>query len=274
LNNQTLNKKKIFRWLKVSVLLYCLIGIALYYLQEKFLFHPVALPGNYQYRFNVPFKETALPFSKTDTMSLVQFLPKDSLSRGVVLYFHGNKENINRYAKFAAAFTQQGYEVWMPDYPGFGKSVGERSEANLNYQAQQLYNMAKARCGSDSILLYGKSFGTGIAAYVAINNKAKRVILETPYHSIPNLFGCYAPIYPTNAMSTYKIPTNDYLAGTRMPITIFHGTGDWVVPYRCAARLKKVLKPGDEFITIEGGSHHDLASYPLYQQKLDSLLRL
>lgn len=268
-----LNKKKIFRWVKITVLLYAIIGIALYYLQEKFLFHPVALPREYKYQFDMPFKETELAFNKTDTMSLVQFFPKDSVRKGVVLYFHGNRQNINRYAKFATIFTNQGYEVWMEDYPGFGKSVGERTEANLNYQAMQLFNMAKSRYGADSILLYGKSFGTGIAAYVGINAKAHRLILETPYSSIPRLFGCYAPIYPVNTMSTYKIPSDDYLAGTTMPITIFHGTSDWVVPYRCAARLKKVLKPTDEFITIEGGSHHDLAGYPLYQQKIDSLLK-
>lgn len=268
-----LNKKKIFRWVKIIVLLYAIIGIALYYLQEKFLFHPVKLPRDYQYQFTVPFKETELAVNKTDTISIIQFFPKDSVRRGVVLYFHGNRENISRYAKFAEAFTKNGYEVWMEDYPGFGKSVGERTEANLNNQAMQVYNMAHSQYNSDSIILYGKSFGTGLAAYVAVNAQAKRVILETPYASIPALFGCYAPIYPISLMSTYKIPTNDYLQGTRMPITIFHGTSDWVIPYRCASRLKAVLKPTDEFITIPGGSHHNLATYPIYQQKLDSLLQ-
>jgi len=57
------------------------------------------------------------------------------------------------------------------------------------------------------------------------------------------------------------------------PVSIFHGTDDGVIPYRCTAGLKKKLKPGDEFITIEEGTHQNLADYPLYRQKLDSLLR-
>jgi uncharacterized protein len=75
-------------------------------------------------------------------------------------------------------------------------------------------------------------------------------------------------------MSTYKIRTNDYLADATMPVTIFHGTSDWVIPYRCAAKLKPILKPTDEFVTIPGGTHHNLATFDLYQRKLDSVLKL
>jgi uncharacterized protein len=268
-----LNRKKIWRWLKIGILLYCSIGIALYYLQETFLFHPDPLPRSYAYTFNAPFDEIEIPFSTTDTLNMVRFFPKDSLRRGVVLYFHGNRENVNRYAPFAAIFTRHGYEVWMPDYPGFGKSVGDRSEAILCNQALQVYKMAQSRYADDSILIYGKSLGTGLATYTAFYSKAKRVILETPYSSIPDLFGCYAPIYPVSAMCSYKMPSIQYLDSLPLPITIFHGTDDWVIPYRCAARLKKVLKPGDEFVTIEEGTHHNLYAQPIYQQKMDSLLQ-
>ena len=74
-------------------------------------------------------------------------------------------------------------------------------------------------------------------------------------------------------MTTYKIPTNEFLADVNYPITIFHGTDDGVIPYRNAARLKTVLKPTDEFVTIEKGTHHTLNDFTLMQQKLDSLLK-
>ena len=269
-----MKRKIIFRWLKVIIILYSAIGIALYYLQEKFLFHPEELSAAYVYHFNVPFEEINIPFNKTDTINMVKFFPKDTVRRGVVLYFHGNKQNIERYAKFAVNFTSLGYEVWMEDYPGFGKSVGDRTEKKLYEEAAQLQKMALSKYGKDSIILYGKSFGTGIAAYVASVTNCKRLILETPYYSIPSLFSCYAPIYPTTAMANYKIPVNEYLQDVKYPITIFHGTDDGVIPYRCAAKLKAVLKPTDEFITIEKGTHHNLNDFKLFHQKLDSLLLL
>ena len=269
-----MKRKIIFRWLKVIIILYSAIGIALYYLQEIFLFHPEKLSAAYVYHFNVPFEEINIPFNKTDTVNMVKFFPKDSVRRGVVLYFHGNKQNIERYAKFAINFTSLGYEVWMEDYPGFGKSVGERTEKKLYEEAVQVQKMALGKYGKDSIILYGKSLGTGIAAYVASVTDCKRLILETPYYSIPALFSYYAPIYPTTAMSTYKIPVNEYLQEVKYPVTIFHGTDDGVIPYRYAVKLKAVLKPTDEFITIEKGTHHNLNDFKLFHQKLDSLLLL
>jgi alpha-beta hydrolase superfamily lysophospholipase len=100
----------------------------LYYLQERFLFHPEKLSNAYVYHFKVPFEELNIPFSSTDTLNMVRFFPEDSVRRGVVVYFHGNKENIERYAKFAGNFTKHGFEVWIEEYPGFGKSTGERTE--------------------------------------------------------------------------------------------------------------------------------------------------
>ena len=268
-----MKRKIIFRWLKIIILLYSSTGIALYYLQEKFLFHPEKFSAAYVYHFKVPFEEINIPFNSTDTINMIKFFPVDSVRRGVVVYFHGNKENIEHYAKFANNFTKHGYEVWMEDYPGFGKSTGERTEKKMFEQGLQIQKMATSKYGKDSIIIYGKSFGTGIASYVASESNNQRLILETPYYSIPSLFSCYAPIYPTNKMSTYKIPVNKFLVDVDYPITIFHGTDDGVIPYRNAARLKTVLKPTDEFITIEKGTHHNLNDFPLFKQKLDSLLR-
>jgi len=269
-----MNRIILFRWIKIIVLLYSLIGIALYYLQERFLFHPEKLEASYRYHFSVPFEELNIPFNTTDTVSMVKFFPADSVRKGVVLYFHGNRENISRYAKFADNFTKNGYEVWMEDYPGYGKSVGERTEKKMYQQALQIERMALSKYGKDSIILYGKSFGTGIASYVAAVTDCKRLILETPYSSIPDLFSCYAPIYPTNYMSHYRLPVYEYLAEVKYPISIFQGTDDGVVPYRCAAKLKGVLKPTDQFITIDGGTHQNLNDFPVFHHTLDSLLHL
>jgi alpha-beta hydrolase superfamily lysophospholipase len=260
-------------WTKIAIIIYCTIGFVLYYTQEYFLFHPDVIARDVPYTFSVPFEEKAIPFSSTDTISMVKFFTATKPSKGIVLYFHGNKGNINRYAKFAQNFTSNGYEIWMLDYPGFGKSVGKRSEAKIYSQAEQVYKLAKSVVSPDSIVVYGKSIGTGVAAYIASRNDCKQLILETPYSSIPDLFACYAPIYPTERMATYRFPIIEYLRDVKSPITIFHGTKDKVIPYRCAARLIQSLKKGDDFVTIESGAHHNLNDYPKFQEKLKRLLR-
>ncbi|HEY4205422.1 MAG TPA: alpha/beta fold hydrolase [Puia sp.] len=263
-----ITRKKIFRWLKVSILLYCIIGIAFYYLQDRILFHPVAVDRHSPYHFNQPFKEVNIPYNKEININVVEFPARATDStvtsagtdtaKGVVLYFHGNRDNITHYARFASDFTAQGYEAWMIDYPGFGKSTGKFSEDNLYKYALVLYQLARSRWQPGQIIIYGKSLGTGVAAQLADVRDCRRLILECPYYSMTSLVRHYLPLWPVGSMLHYKFTTYEHLPKVTAPITIFHGTGDGLVPYSNASRLKPLLKEGDEFITIEGGSHNDL----------------
>jgi uncharacterized protein len=272
MNNKTV--KTIYRYTKILAIIYIVIGFSLYFLQDYFLLHPTKIDRSIPYVFSVPFKEVDIPAQNKDTINMVKFYSIEGATKGLVIYLHGNKGNINRYAKFAANFTNKGYEVWMPDYPGFGKSVGTINEQKLYNQAQQIFSLATKTFKQDSIIVYGKSFGTGIAAYLAAENKCQQLILETPYYSIPSLYSTYAPIYPTGIIAHYAIPTYQYLQKNKSPITIFHGTADKVIAYSNAAQLKQVLKPTDKFVTIPFGTHHNLTSFDVYHYVLDSILAL
>jgi alpha-beta hydrolase superfamily lysophospholipase len=264
---------KIFRWLKVFVIIYCLVGIAAYHLQEKFLLHPKGLKPDAAFNFSTPFKEINIPVDDAAKYNLVQFLNEGQL-KGVVLYFHGNKGNIQRYAPAAKHMIKHGYEVWMIDYPGYGKSTGKFTEQIVYNQALQLYKMSRARFSPDSIIIYGRSLGSGIATQLASIRDCKRLILETPYYSFLSLAKTYLWMYPVDRMIKYKFPTNEYLAMVTAPVTIFHGTDDGVIPYKNAVRLKKILKAEDEFISIPNGAHNDLIGHAEMTLKLDSLLSL
>jgi len=189
------------------------------------------------------------------------------------LYFHGNRKNIERYAPFAVNFTRNNYEVWMIDYPGFGKSTGKRTEQMMYADAALLYKMARARFSKDSIIIYGKSLGTGVATQLASISDCKRVILETPYYSMDALLQHYAFIYPVSQMTKYHFPSYQYFKKIDALITLFHGTNDEVIPYKQALRLAKE-NPGVKLITIEKGKHNNLNDSPLFHQQLDLQLQL
>lgn len=293
-------KKKIFRWAKVLILVYCTIGIAFYYLQDKLLLHPEPMARDSKYNFSQPYSEINLPYNKETNLNIIQFrstasthlvadsamtslqadsasaaaLRKDSGSKGVVLYFHGNKGNIGHYARHTTDFTDKGYEVWMMDYPGFGKSTGILSEQKLYDYALQLYKLARSRYKPAQIIIYGKSLGTGIAVQLASVRDCRRLILECPYYSMTSVFRQYMFIYPVSTLLHYHFPSYEFLSAVTAPISIFHGTSDGLIPISNAERLKPLLKPGDEFIPIEGAGHNNLEDYPLFHQKLDSLLIL
>ncbi len=268
-----INYKKVWKWFNALAIIYILVGVALYFLQDYILFHPVTLKRDHNYDFPEKHKDINIPITENSNLNIVQFFSTDTVVKGVVLYFHGNKKNISWYAKYAPYFTKHGYEVWLIDYPGFGKSTGKFTEQIIYEWANYMYDFARTRFGTDSIIIYGKSMGTGIAAQLASIKPCKKLILETPYYDYPSVIKHYFPIYPIDRIIHYKIPTHEYIEKVKVPITIFQGTDDWIVTYNNAKRLKSFLKAGDEFVTIEDGSHNDLYKFKETIEKLDSLLK-
>lgn len=272
-----MNKKIVWRWVKVAFLLYAVVGIAVYYGQDHVLFHPVAVARTTAYDFGgQPHVELNLRYDKETNLNIVEFpvIPGDTdrVTRGVVLYFHGNSHNVEWFGRRAPDFTHKGYEVWMLDYPGFGKSTGVFNEQRLYDYALVFYQLARSRWLPSQIIIYGNSIGTGIAAELADIRDCRRLILESPYYNIESLADRYLPIYPWSRLLHYHFPVYMHLPAVTAPITIFEGTMDRTIPYANAARLKPLLKNGDEFITIEGAGHNDLHDFPLFTQKLDSVL--
>lgn len=261
------------RILKILLLVYAIIGIAGYYLQDYLLLHPKKIAPEERYDFTTAFVEINWKVDEKTSFHIVQFTVPDSLRKGVVLYFHGNQNNITRYARFAPAFTKAGYEVWMAEYPGFGKAAGKATEELMYQESIQVYQWARKKYTPQQIIIYGKSIGTGVASYLASQRDCRHLILETPYYSIASLLQPLFGIYPLGSMLHFQFPTYQYLPAVAAPITILHGTGDGVIRYGNAQQLLPLLKKGDRFVTIDGGSHNNLNDYPLMQQTIQQILQ-
>ena len=268
-----MSRKRIFLIIKLVIIVYCLVGIALFYTQDKFLLHPITVSTDHVYKFKHSFKELNIPINNEDTVNLIRFTPADdTVVKGAVIYFHGNAGNVEHYADGINIFLENNYEVWMPDYPGFGKSRGEISEKKLNEQAYQVKRLANQYFADSNIIIYGRSFGTGIAANLASTIKVKQLVLESPYYSIPDLFSSYVPIYPMQSMANFKFPVGEYLKDVQCPITIFHGTKDEVISSKNSMKLKSSLKHNDQLVMVENAKHNDVSLSELYKKTMSQLL--
>ena len=217
-------KKSFMRWAKVLVLIYCVVGIALFYGQERLIFHPTTVDRKAKWNIAGPFKELNIPYDATTNINVLQFdangLAADSLAKGVVLYFHDSRGNNGDYAGVAPEFTAKGYQLWLIDYPGYGKSTGQLSEKKLYEQALIFYKLARSRWQPGQIVIYGQGLGTGIAAQLAAVRDCRRLILESPYTSMTSVLRRYFFLYPVKQMLHYHLPTNEYLEKVTAPVTV------------------------------------------------------
>ncbi len=265
-------RSRILRWSKWILAAYLLIGILFYFFQDRLIFRPQRVHPANHYNIPYPHSELAISLNSDDTLHLIDFHPDSTTAfRGIVLYFHGNRKHIGFYADQTPAITKWGYRVLMIDYPGYGKSSGKLTEEKLYEWSEIVYRIAHKQVAADSIFIYGKSLGTGVATRLASIRGNKGLILETPYYDMPSVAARFLPIYPTQWMMHYRFPLHEFLRQVQSPVLIFHGTDDEVIGIKQAERLRPVLKPSDRMMIIPGGKHNGLTQYAQVQSVLDSI---
>ncbi len=254
------------------VILYIVISIALYYLQDYALFKPEKLPVDFQFYYeNQETKEYNLKTRDGAIINGLRFFPKGE-SKGIVLYLKGNSKSIKGWGKFAVDFTRHGYNVLMVDYRGFGKSTGRRSQKNIKRDLQVVYNKIKEQTLEDRIILYGRSLGSGFATKLASTNNPKMLILDAPYYSLTKVTGRYMPFMPLSVLIKYPLPTYKWLKYVKCPIHIIHGTNDKLIPYKSSLKLSKINPKLTKLHTVIGGGHKNLNNFESYHKMLDDIL--
>jgi pimeloyl-ACP methyl ester carboxylesterase len=264
-------RKKINLAFLVVIGLYVMIGSLLYFFQERMLFLPTSLSEDYQYHFEQPFEELSLSPEPGVKINALHF-KSDTISKGLVLYSHGNAGDLSRWGSIAAYFTKYNYDVVVWDYRGYGKSTGALSEQAIYNDAQYLYDYFKQQYDVDKIVLYGRSLGSAATSFLAAHNPSQQVILETPFYSIPDVAQHRFPVYPIQKLIKYEFPNYKFLKELNAPVTIIHGTKDRIVPIASALKLKKQINEKIDFVTIKNGTHNNLAAFEEFHDAIKNRL--
>ena len=157
---------------------YLLLLLAVYLVQEKFIFKPEKLKQNFEYKYDAPFKELFFDVTEGVRINGLHFFVEKPL--GLVLYFHGNSRSIKGWAKYAKDFFRYRYDVVLVDYRGFGKSTGKRSEKDMHSDMQFVYDTLVKTYNENFLIIYGRSLGSGFAANLACEKKPRYLILDAP----------------------------------------------------------------------------------------------
>jgi len=220
-------------------------------------------PGHYEEKFILT----------RDHIKLHGLLFKSSVAKGLVFYLHGSNGGVNVWGKIAPTYTGLGYDFFVLDYRGYGKSEGKNTDdQQLFNDVQDVYNYLIKSYSEDRMVIIGQSIGTGPAAWLAANNYPKKLILQAPYYSLTDWIQHLVPGIDTSFIR-YKLNTFQYIQQTKVPITIFHGDADEAVYYSSSVKLKAFFKQGDELITLTGEGHNDFTKNKDYLRSLMLILK-
>lgn len=245
--------------------------MAAYFLQEHFIFKPEKLPQDFQFKYDAPFREISFqPEAGVNISGLHFYVEKP---HGLILYFHGNTRSIKGWAKYAKDFYRYNYDVVLVDYRGFGKSTGKRSEEALLMDMQFVYRTLAEKYGEQHLIVYGRSLGSGFAAKLAADNNPRYLILDAPYRSLSKAASRFLPFLPVRWVMRYHLRTEQWIKRVRCATYIIHGDKDWLIPISHSKMLRELNPKHVTLITIPGGGHNNLPSFPEYHNFLRDILK-
>ncbi|MFV8259313.1 alpha/beta hydrolase [Bdellovibrio bacteriovorus] len=258
------------RIVRVVAISYLGLVFLLYFFQERFIFFPKVLPADYKFQFAGDFQEKILTVGGAEVHSLLFRVPAP---KAVILYFHGNAGAMDSWGDVAAELSQKtGCNVWMMDYPGFGKSSGSiRSQQQLLDMAQAFVNEVRREFPSLRLFIYGRSVGSGVAVKTAADNNVDGLILETPYTSLYEMAKLRFSWFP-QILLKYSMPSNQWIRNVESPIVIVHGDQDQVIPAEMGYKLSR-FSNRSSYVLIPGGDHNNLSEFESYWDAVNSLLR-
>ena len=244
--------------------------ILFYFTQHLFFFRPEILSHTFTYQYPFPFEE--LNFDTADGGKINAIYFKVPNPRGVVYYLKGNSRSIKGWGKFAKDYLSNGYDFFMMDYRGFGKSRGKRTQTKLFEDSQLLYKWISKHYPEDKIVVFGRSLGTGIAARIASWNHPRMLVLDSPYMSFYYNCNRFVFFLPLKWLLRYNIRTDQYLKTVSCPVHIIHGTKDRLVSFQQSEQLKALYPEKVTLHPVDGAHHNDLPEFPFFFELLYDIL--
>ena len=252
---------------KIFVVLYILLCAALYFVQDKVLFRPHKLAENHQFRAG---EEVEIEVESGIFLNCIW--AKEPNSKGVVLYLHGNRGSNRWCFRQSQMMAGSGYDIFMPDYRGYGKSDGENySEDQLFGDIQKVYDFLKTKYDESNIIVTGYSLGSGMAAWLSANNQPQQLFLVAPYFSMVDMKNKHAWFTP-DFLLKYPLTTNEYLAKVKCPISLFHGTNDHVIPFDSATRLAALFPEKVKLFTLKNEGHRGAIFNAIFRNRFKELV--
>ena len=244
--------------LQIALLVYLGLTALIYFKQASLVFLP-----EIDRSFRASPADIGLAFTKLNLTTADGeildgwFVPSDAkhVTRGLVIFFHGNAGNIGHRVDYLRMFHDLGLATLIVDYRGYGRSSGTPSEEGTYRDADAAWHHATQTLGfpATRIILFGESLGGGVAAHLAARNRPGALVLASTFTSVPDLGAEVYPFLPIRMLARVRYETLARLPQLACPVLVIHSRNDDIIPFTHGRRLFEAARPPRQFLEIEGG---------------------
>ena len=215
------------------------------------------------------------------------FVPAVGRARGTVVHFHGNAQNMTAHFSYVGWLPKQGYNVFVFDYRGYGKSAGRPEREGVFEDCAAALDCARSQRDVDPerLLVFGQSLGGANAiATLGENTNATRgvkgIAIDSAFFSYRSIIRDKINMIPVLSLLrwplSYVIVSNGHSPGNAIaklpagvPLLLLHGRKDSVVPFAHAERLFTAAHEPKDLLLADDCNHTEaIMKSPAYRAAL------
>ena len=208
---------------------------------------------------------------------------KTPLSKGTLLFFHGNAQNLTSHVINLAWVSDAGYNLMVFDYRGYGQSVGDPNVSNALQDARAAFEWVRLKEGP--LFIVGQSLGGALAiAFVAANQdvqaRIQGLVIDAAFsgyraiarEKLAAMWLTWPLQYP---LSWFVIsgpdPVDEIAKLTGLPKLLIHSRKDTVIPFSHGDRLFQAATPPKQRMITETEHTYTFTAQTYRQTLLDFL---
>jgi len=236
-------------------------------------------PDDYQYtnleKNNVQFED--IYYTTTGNLKLHGwFLPsRQDYTLGTILFLHGNAQNISAHINSVFWLPYSGFNIFLFDYQGYGKSEGKPSLSGLqqDFHASLNWLMENPTIDNQKIIIFGQSLGAAIALHALTESKYKNsirgIVAESSFTRYRTIVRNYLSSFwltwplqwPLSLTIADEFPPVDAIPNiSPVPVLIIHSNADEIIPFAHGAALYQAAKEPKFFWQLDHFKHIEILS--------------
>lgn len=236
----------------------------------------------------IPLKFEDVYFHAVDGVQLhAWFLPAQGKAKGTILHLHGNAENISTHIASVYWMPERGFNVFMLDYRGYGKSAGTPTLPGVlsDIDAAMATLVIRPDIDPNRIAILGQSLGGALAVYYVAHSSYRSHICTlvidsafTGYREITReKLASFWLTWPFQYPISWTIdddysPIDAIAQVSPIPLLIIQGKNDHIVPVEHAKQLFAAARQ-PKTLWIENDTGHIRAlDRPAVRDALDKYL--
>lgn len=258
----------------LSIVGYLLFCTAVIFRPEWFFYHPVQQASNIENARSNGYPAKQIEFTSADGTKLHAWYTPPQTDKPVIVFFHGNSYNIEKFYHKLIPLMEAGYGTFIPEYRGFGGVPGRITEKNLKADAlAAVKRLTDNGFDNSKIVLYGMSLGSHMAVNSAYQLGYRKpfygVILEVPFDTLPNVAKKVVKVpLPIDFLVKEKYDNLSMIKQLHAPLLVLGAEKDRIVPVELAKNLYQQAVSPKEIIIYEEADHSDLYSHNNYKDIL------